>query len=189
MKIDSVADAIIDEARTEASNVIKKAKAQSSEKIKLEKMELEQSKKTVLEEYEKEIKKHCEERIAAARLNAKKNIQSARDSVALLVKDALLEKMYALEKDGYKKFLATYYAKATKELGETKLVVECGPKAAGLLKTVIRHGDSIKEYSGMDEGLIVRSSNSGVMIDMTFQTIVRDRESDIRAYVYKERFK
>ncbi len=191
MKIESVADAIIEEANKEADAIRRAAEKEVRESLKGEREHLESKKDLELAAYEKEVAKMMEERIAAARLDAKKELQMARDAVALEVMEEALESLDDArgKKGEYKKILEGLYARGKEGLGAESLEIECAKNDMAAVKEVAGKNDKVKASPKVNGGIIVRDPAKNVLIDLTFATLVRDREADIKAYVYKKLFK
>lgn len=193
MKIESVAEALLEEAQKEAEEIKKKAKLEANEIVAREKQELAKRKKEELAAYERTVKKLMEEKIAAARLDAKKDVLKAKDEVAKEVLSMVYEKLLALKKDktAYKKILTSFYKRCAEELAKEDLksgnVILCAKEDVPLLKSIVSDRDSVKESAEIDGGIIVKSKE-GVIIDLTFSTILKDRESEIKRVIYKKLF-
>lgn len=191
MKIESVANAVIEEAEKEANAIRQAAEKEASAAIKVERERLAKEKESRLKEYEKEISKMMDERIAAARLDAKKELQKAEDAVAQRVIESALDQLYNMRKSKtqYAKVLKKLYARARSELGSGKLEVLCAKADTALMEEIAEKGDSVKADASVDGGIIVRDPGKNVLIDLTFTTLVKDKEADIKVYVYKKLFR
>ena len=191
MKIESVANAVIEEAEKEANAIRQAAEKEASAAIKGERERLAKEKESRLKEYEKEISKMMDERIAAARLDAKKELQKAEDAVAQRVIESALDQLYNMRKSKtqYAKVLKKLYARARSELGSGKLEVLCAKADTALMEEIAEKGDSVKADASVDGGIIVRDPGKNVLIDLTFTTLVKDKEADIKVYVYKKLFR
>jgi len=191
MKIESVANAVIEEAEKEANAIRQAAEKEASAAIKVERERLAKEKESRLKEYEKEISKMMDERVAAARLDAKKELQKAEDAVAQRVIESALDQLYSMRKSKtqYAKVLKKLYARARSELGSGKLEVLCAKPDTALMEEIAEKGDSVKADASVDGGIIVRDPGKNVLIDLTFTTLVKDKEADIKVYVYKKLFR
>lgn len=191
MKIESVANAVIEEAEKEANAIRQAAEKEVSTAIKVERERLAKEKESRLKEYEKEISKMMDERVAAARLDAKKELQKAEDAVAQRVIESALDQLYSMRKSKtqYAKVLKKLYARARSELGSGKLEVLCAKADTALMEEIAEKGDSVKADASVDGGIIVRDPGKNVLIDLTFTTLVKDKEADIKVYVYKKLFR
>ncbi|MEM3364354.1 MAG: V-type ATP synthase subunit E family protein [Candidatus Micrarchaeia archaeon] len=191
MKIEAVADAIIKEAEREADGIRRAAEIEVREMLKRERERLESVRKEELAAYEKEAAKAMEERVAAARLEAKKELQMSKDAIAMKVMENVVERLQEIrgKKGDYKKVIEKLYKRAKEGLGDAPLEIECAKADAAVVKEVIGKNDKIKTNQDINGGIIVRNPEKGVLIDLTFATLIRDKEADIKAYVYKKLFK
>jgi len=186
---------LLDEAKREAEGIVRRAQLETNDAIKMEKERLAKRREEELAAYEHTVAKMMEERIAAARLDAKKEVQRVQDAVASEVISTLLEKLVELRKSktGYKTVLASFYKSAAYELKESGigggLEIECAKEDVAIVKGIMAKGDSVKANANINGGIIVKSKKGGVMVDMTFATVVRDRESEVKARVYKKLFR
>ncbi|MCX8200462.1 MAG: V-type ATP synthase subunit E family protein [Candidatus Micrarchaeota archaeon] len=191
MKIESVADAIIEEAEKEADGIRRAAELEVREMLKKERERLESARKEGLALYEKEAAKVMEERVAAARLEAKKELQMAKDAIAMRVIESVMERLQEIRgrKSEYKKVLESLYGRARKGLGDVPLEIECAKSDVSVVKEIASKNDKVKPSAKIDGGIVARDAAKGVLIDLTFATLLRDKEADIKAYAYKKLLK
>jgi len=190
MKIDSIADVIRSEAKQKASGIVANAEAEAKLRIREERKSLDARKMGELAEYSESIAKIMDERVAGARLEAKKDVQRAKDEVAVLVIGKTLERLCAMRRGKeYRKFISDAYRRAVSELGSGRYEVWCAKEDEPLVKKTVRKNDAVKVSGNIDGGIIVKSKDKGVLIDFTFGTMLKDREADIKSLAQKRIFK
>ncbi|MGC9057625.1 MAG: V-type ATP synthase subunit E [Candidatus Micrarchaeia archaeon] len=191
MNIDTVAESVLIEAKKEAESIVNNAKKEAEMRIELEKERLKENERKALEEYKKSVKKVFDEKLTAAHLESRKEIQKAKDEIVSEVIERVISEMNKLRKNKkeYLEILKKLYVNARNALGEGDLVVECSRQDIALVREFVNKGSKVTGNDQINCGIIVKSSDGRVIVDMTFEALVHNRESELRTFIYKKLFK
>lgn len=186
MGIDKLASSIIADANKEAAEIIKAAEWHVQKMVADEKAK----KPVLLKEAENEIAKritdHEKERIAWARLEAKRILAEAREDA---IKSALEEFFSMLgeirkHKD-YSKFMARSFDGALKEIGTKDVIVHV---LKGDKKYLGSFSGKVLEDLSSFGGLILESADGKVRINMTVEALFESNRDAFRKKAYENLF-
>lgn len=186
MGIERIASSLVDDAKKEADEIVKSAEWH------LEKMVAEErSKKApLIKQAEAEIARLLEEkkneRLAWARLEAKRMYAEACDDAIRAVLDeffTLLEKVRM--HSAYPNFLKTILMKGLKEFGEGTPIIHIVKGDGKHLKDF--KGKVIEDLKGFG-GLLIESEDGKIMVDMRVETLFGEYREELRKHIYENLF-
>jgi len=189
MKLDKIANTIIQEAEVEKEKIISSANVEAKRLIDTKKSELEGINLEKLTQFEQEIERMVIENVASKRLTAKREVQVAKDQVINKSLIKVKEKFYALKNDEkkYSTLLKRLYNEAIKNFNGDKFEVHCSKEDEKILKSIVKDVD-VKISKNIEAGFIVKSKEKRMIIDFTFETLLRDKESEIKEVISKTIF-
>lgn len=190
MGIDTLTTSLLEEAQKKAHAIV--ASAQSS----VEKMYGEENaKRALLLKYADEEVRHLldetkRERIAWARLEAKRILSEAKEEVIRGVLDDFFTLLSKVRKNSaYKDFMCRSLEKAISELkshGISDFVIYCSKDDKGMLADVkARIVPTLDSFGG----IIAESGNGNVRIDLTLEALFETKRDELRSLVYEKLFK
>ncbi len=187
MEIEELTGAILEEANREAGSVVSAAEKEAKETVSREKRRLSEQ----LADAERDAKSFNEsqhrERIAWARLEAKRVISEAKEAVV----DDAIEDLFALMRKfpqdrRYPAYLKRLVKAGIAELGEPRAVVHVRKAdkkhLAGVKATVKADLDAFG-------GAVVESSDGRVSINLTLASLLEERKELVRKRIYEALFK
>jgi vacuolar-type H+-ATPase subunit E/Vma4 len=187
MDIGRLTSGILAEAGKEAKAITSAAQAENSKLHDEEKRKVSLLLSRAQEEAEKFVAAQERERIAWAKLEAKKISGEARESVVREAMDGLYKQLASFRKDKrYGNFLNARVASAILELSAPKPVVHVCKGDGKLLKGV--NAKVQEDLSGMG-GAIVEFSDGSVRVDCTLETLFEDKRELLRKKVYEKMFR
>ncbi len=191
MRIGDIGDSIIREAKDKAKHIISEAKDESERRIKQAKKELNRKRMQEIDEYESELNKMINEMVSSAELKAKKGLQTEKEKVANSIMDKAFSKLKSLRrsKSKYSKVIANLYKKGVRELGGDTFEIICNKDDAKVVKSVAGKKDSVKIDNSIAGGIIIKRKDINVLIDLTFSTLLKDKEDAAKIYIYRKLFK
>lgn len=189
MKLDKIANTIIQEAEVEREKIISSAHERANEIIESKKSELEGINLEKLTHFEQDIEKMVVENVASKRLTAKREVQVAKDQVINKTLTKVKDKFYDLKKDEkrYSAIMKNLYDEAVQQFINDKFEVHCSKEDERLIKSIAKKVDVIPS-NDIRAGLIVKSKSKRMIIDFTFETLLRDKESEIKEIISKNIF-
>jgi len=186
MGIEQLTGSLIGEANREAEEIVKTAQWHVEQMLKEEKSKEEGIREAARAEVEQRLREQRNERLAWARLEAKRVIAEARE-------DAItgnLEEFFSELKEGrrspaYRSFLDQSVRKAAAELGgrATVHVAKQDEKALGKLQNC----KVVTDLEGLG-GAIVESEDRSVRIDLRLETLFEIRRDELRKEVHERLF-
>jgi vacuolar-type H+-ATPase subunit E/Vma4 len=187
MGLDNLVDEIMRSASEDADHMERETKDRCAQIVKDAELAAEQKLAKAKEDTQKSVEAEKSERIAAARLQAKKLIEDAHEGAVNSVLDEAWHKVAARAKSrDYPKLLKRLIEKGAKELGRKDFVVmvrSADRKAAKDMKY------SLSEDSAECEGgAVVMSSDEKVRVDMTFEALFASKKEDLRKQIYTALF-
>lgn len=189
MKLDKIANTIIQEAETEKKIIISSANVQTKSIIENKKFELEGINLEKLTQFEQNIEKMVVENVTSKRLTAKREVQFAKDQVINKTLSKVKEKLYLIREDEkkYSSLIKNLYDEVIKEINEGDFEILCSKEDENLIKKIIKKVD-VKISKDVKAGFIVKSKSKKMIIDFTFETLLRDKESEIKEVISKNVF-
>ena len=186
MGIEKLTTSLVSEANHEAQEIVKTAQWHVDKMLKDEQSKEKGLKEEAKKEVEQRLRDQRNERIAWARLEAKRILADSKE-------DAIsnsLELFFSLLKDirksaQYKSFLKKSVQDAVKELGgkPTVHIIKGDSPALGKV-------NGAKTVADLDclGGAIVESSDGSVRIDLRLETLFELKRDDLRKVVYEKLF-
>lgn len=190
MKLDKIASTILQEAEVEREKIISSANAQAKEIIENKKSELEGINLEKLTQFEQEIEKMVVENVASKRLTAKREVQVAKDQIINKALIVVRDKFFNLKNDEkkYSSLLKKLYTEAVEQFNGDEIEVYCSKEDEKIMKNISK----IQVISSKEikcGGLIVKSKKKRMIVDFTFETLLRDKESEIKEVISRTIFK
>jgi len=186
MGIEKLKNSLLSEATGEAEKIVQTAEAHVKSMLEEERAK----RKQMEEEAEKEIGKLLEdqknERIAWARLEAKRiNAEAREDAIGNVLEDILAELKSARGSPEYREFLKRAVPDAVSELGKgSKVHVLKGEKK--LLPKL--SGAAVSEDLTGLGGALVESEDGKIWIDLRLETLFDSRRDEIRKRIDEKLF-
>ncbi|MEK6982804.1 MAG: V-type ATP synthase subunit E [Candidatus Micrarchaeota archaeon] len=187
MGIERITSSIIAQANEQAEEQIQSAQKIASKNIadaKAAREELLKKAKKSVEEYGLD---HEKERLAWARLEAKRVVAETKEDIVKSAFESMFSDFADLRKSTeYKNFLKNAIASSVKELGSENILVHCLKGEKSLLVS----NTKIKVIEDLDSlgGCIVELSNKSVKIDLTLEALFENKREDIRKELYAKFF-
>lgn len=186
MGIEKLKSSLLSEATNEAEKIVQTAEAHVKSMLEEERAK----RKQMEEEAEKEIDKLLEdqknERIAWARLEAKRiNAEAREDAIGNVLEDIFEELKSARKSPEYQRFLKKAVSDAVDELGRGSKVhmlkgeKKLAPKLSGATVS--------EDMEGLG-GAIVESADGKIWIDLRLETLFESRRDEIRKSIDEKLF-
>lgn len=176
MSLDSVADDIREQAREEADEILAEAEAEAESIIAEAKQDAEEIVETREREIERQIAQEREQGLSSANLEAKQLRLRARRDELDNVRDAVSNRIGAIEGDEREQLTAPLLDAALEEFGpDEELIVHGRAEDEDLLQTLtdddrLTVGDPVECLGGV----IVEGTETNVRVDNTFDAILDD---------------
>jgi len=187
MGIDHLTADILAEARKEAKAITSAAEAEKKAYLAEEKQRVSNRRNAAKAEADAFVFAQQRERIAWAKLEAKKIEGDARESVITNTMTELYKQLLTLRgTSGYSKFINQRVKEALEELSVSNPVVHVYKGDKKLLKGVTA---TIKEDLPGMGGAIIESSDGSVRVDATLETLFEDKRELLRKMLYERMFR
>ncbi len=186
MGIEKLKNSLLSEASEEANKIVQSAEAHVQAMLREERTK----RKTLEEEAEKNIERmlveQSNERIAWARLDAKRIKADAREDAIATVLEGIFEKLATVRNTPeYKKFLKNAVPNAVSELGKGTIIhILKGDKK--LLPKI--SNTKIKEDLKGLGGALVENADGKIRIDLTLETLFETKRDEIRKQISDKLF-
>ncbi len=185
MGIRKLASSLIKEGEAEAAKIVESAKWHVQKMVEEEKAKKQGQKALVEEEVRKLLEDQRRERLAWARLEAKRLLAEGREDA---IKKSL-DELYALSPSirhsaAYSKWLSSQVESALKEVGE-KAVVRVVKGDKKLLSGVKAEVEESLDGLG---GAIVESADGRMRVDLRLETLLERRADEVRRALATELF-
>lgn len=187
MGLEQLTATIVDEAKREADAIISSAESERRKMLADAKAAAQRRREGAGAETAEFVEAQRKERIAWARLEAKRAVGEAKEEV---VEDAIGEvfsRLRSFPKDkAYPKFLNSLVGKGVAELGSPKAVVHVRREDRKHLRNS-RYSvkDDLEEWGGC----IVESEDGSVRIDLTFSALLEQKRESLRKRLYESLFR
>ncbi len=187
MGLEQLTATILDEVKKEAASTLSAAESERRRMLSDAKAAGEAGRKGAEARTEEFVEAQRRERIAWARIEAKRGINEARESVVDGAIEEVFEKLRAFPKDkAYPKFLNALVEKGLKELDAPKAVVHVRKDD----KKHLKNGKySVKDDLDEWGGCIVESEDGSVRIGLTFTALMEQKRELLRKRLYESLFK
>lgn len=178
MGIEKLRHSLLSEAKEEADEIIQSAEAQAGRMLQEEEAKREAMKASAEQEVEDMLDGQRNERIAWARLEAKRIGAEAREDAINSVMDSFFDTLAKARGSAeYKKFLKGAIAEAASDLGGKVVIhVVKGEKA---LSPKIKGAKIVDDLDALG-GAVVETSDGRIRVDLTMETLVDTRRDEIR---------
>ena len=187
MGLEQLTATILDEVKKEAASTLSSAESERRKMLGEAKAAGEKEMKGAEARTAEFVEAQRRERIAWARIEAKRGVNEAKESVVNGAIEDVFEKMRAFPKDkAYPKFLNSLVEKGLKELDASKPVVHVRKEDRKHLKNG-KH--SVKDDLDEWGGCIVESGDGSVRIDLTFTALLEQKRELLRKRLYESLFK
>lgn len=188
MGLEQLTATILDEVRKEAASTLSAAESERKRMLGEAKAAGEKAKKEAESRTAEFVEAQRRERIAWARIEAKRSISEAKESVVNGAIDDVLEKLRAFPKDkSYPKFLNALVEKGLKELDAPRAVVHVRREDKKHLKNgKCSVKDDLNEGWG---GCIVESEDGNMRVDLTLGTLLEQKRELLRKRLYESLFR
>jgi len=187
MGLDNLVDEIMRSASGDSEQIEHETKERCAQIVKDAELAAEQRLAKAKEDTGKAVEAEKSERIAAARLQAKKMIEDAHEEAVNAALEEIWHKVAARAKSkDYGKMLKKLVDKGAKELGRKDFVVMVNArdrKAAKDMKFPLS-----EENAECEGGAVVLSSDEKVRVDMTFEALFAAKKEDLRKQIYTSLF-
>lgn len=186
MEIEKLKGSLLSEARAEADKIVETAQADAKAMLSEERARLSALKENAEKEVEKTLEEQSNERIAWARLEAKRVLAEAREDAIKGVIEQFFDELGSVRKSAeYKKFMKKSVPDAAKELGKgTTVHIAKGDKTA-LPK--MNGTKVVEDLKGMG-GALLESSDGKIMIDLTVETLFESKRDELRKKISDKLF-
>jgi V/A-type H+-transporting ATPase subunit E len=186
MGIEKITSSLLADAKKEADEILGNAELSAERMLSQEK-----SKRTLLlsqaeEQVEKTLEEHRRERLAWARLEAKRISAEAKEDAIKGVFDDLFEMLGEVRKsDEYKKFMKSAVSSAIAELKGKDVVVHCIKGEKSLLPS-----EKAKAIEGLEAtgGAVVETADGKIRIDLTLEALLGMKREALRKQIYLQLF-
>lgn len=187
MGLEQLTATILDEVRKEAASTQSAAESERRKMLGEAKAAAENGKKEAEAKTAEFVEAQRRERIAWARIEAKRGINEAMESVVNDAIEDVFEKMRAFPKDkAYPKFLNSLVNEGMKELDAPRAVVHVRKED----RKHLRNGRySVKDDLDEWGGCIVESEDGTVRVDLTFAALLEQKRELLRKRLYESLFR
>ncbi|MBU0532143.1 V-type ATP synthase subunit E [Candidatus Micrarchaeota archaeon] len=186
MEIEKLKGSLLSEAKAEAEKIIEAAQANAKVMLNEERAKLSALKSEAEENVEKNLEEQRKERIAWARLEAKRVLAEAREDAIKGVIEQFFTELNAVKKTNeYKNFLKRAVPQAVKEFGKGTRVHVLKSDKAALPK--MNGTKIVTDLTGLG-GASVESADGKIKIDLTLETLFESRRDEIRKQISDKLF-
>ncbi|MEM3422793.1 MAG: V-type ATP synthase subunit E [Candidatus Bilamarchaeaceae archaeon] len=185
MGLEKITSSLLKEGEDEAQKILESAKWHVSKMIEEERAKGEQLKAGVQNEVKKLLEEQRNERLAWARLEAKRIAAEAREDAIKKALDEIYELAPSLRKtEKYSSYLSKKVSAAVEEVGGKAVVhVVKGDK-----KLLTKIKVPVEEDLNALGGAIVESADGKMRVDLRLETLFEMRSDDIRRKLAEELF-
>ena len=187
MGLDNLVDEIMRSASGDAEQIEHETKEKCAQIMKDAELAAEQRLAKAKEDTQTAVGAEKSERIAAARLQAKKMIEGAHENAVNAVLDEIWHKTAARAKSkDYNKMLKRLVENGAKELGRKDFVVMVNSRDRKAAKDM--RFPLSEESAESEGGAVVLSADEKVRVDMTFEALFASKKDDLRKQIYTSLF-
>ncbi len=183
MSIEKLKTSLLSEAQKEADGITSEARAQSQKMLEEERSKIQAVKAVAEKDVVRLLDEERNERMAWARLEAKRINAEAKEDAIKVVLDDFMETLAGMRKSAeYKRFLKHSVETAATELGAPVIAhVRSGDKdTLSKMKGVT----VVEDLEGLG-GALVESENGMVRVNLTLETLVETRRDELRSQIYE----
>jgi V/A-type H+-transporting ATPase subunit E len=186
MGIEKLRGSLLSEANDEAARIINEAKNQAAHLLEEERKGQEEIGARAETEVEQMIAEERNERLAWARLEAKRIMAESEEDAIKGVMEELIEALSSMHGSAeYKEFMKSAISKASEELGGNVVV-----RVTKGEKSLVPKGKGMKVEDDLDAlgGAIVETADGRIRINLTLETLLDTRRDDLRKQIYQKLF-
>jgi V/A-type H+-transporting ATPase subunit E len=186
MEIEKLKGSLLSEARAEADRIVAAAEADAKAMLSAERDRLSALTSEAEKSVEKMLEEQRSERIAWARLEAKRILAEAREDAIKGVVEQFFEELRKVRKaPEYKRFMKRAVPEAAKELGKgSKVHIVKGDKAALPKMNGVKVVEDLKGLGGA----LVESADGRIRMDLTLETQFDSRRDELRKSISDKLF-
>ena len=188
MGIERLTSSLLKEADEEAARLVEAAEGHVRKMKEDERAKIASLKKKAEKEAEKLLAEQRNERLAWARLEAKRVVSEAREDAINSAIDDIFSSLKELKKSReYKNFMSKSISAAVKELGGTRLTVHVGKGDKKLLPKLPKTCRVATDLDALG-GAVIETSDGKMKIDLTLETLIELRRDELRKMISDELF-
>jgi vacuolar-type H+-ATPase subunit E/Vma4 len=186
MEIEKLKGSLLSEAKADADKIVSSAESDAKAMLLEERAKLSALKSEAEKSVEKMLAEQSNERVAWARLEAKRVLAEAREDAIKGVIERFFDELKKVRKTPeYKRFLKNSVPSASKELGKGAAVhIVKGDKPALPKMNGVRVVEDLKGLGGA----LVESSDGKIRIDLTLETQFESRRDELRKSISDKLF-
>jgi vacuolar-type H+-ATPase subunit E/Vma4 len=187
MGIEKLTSSLLKDAETEAANIIKAAEGHIKKMKEDERAKIASLKKEAETDVEKILREQRNERLAWARLEAKRIISEAKEDAINSAIDDIFSSLRELKKSKeYGSFMSKEVSSALKELGE-KATVHVVKSDRKLLPKLPKGCKVLTDLDALG-GAVIESKDGKMKVDLTLETLFELRRDELRKMISGELF-
>jgi len=187
MGIEKLTSSLLKDAQNEAAEIIKAAEGHVKQMKADERGKLTTLEKQAETEVEKILKEQRNERLAWARLEAKRVVSEAREDAINNAIDAIFSSIGELRKSKeYKAFISKNVSAAVKELG-AKLTVHVVKADKNLLPNLPKGCKVLADLDALG-GAIIETQDGKMRVDLTLETLMELKRDELRKAISADLF-
>jgi len=187
MGIEKLTSSLLKDAQDEAAEIVKVAEGHVRQMKADERAKLVSLEKQAEAEVEKVLKEQRNERLAWARLEAKRLVSEAREDAINNAIDAIFSSLNELRKSKeYKDFVSKNVSAAVKELGG-KITVHVVKADKNLLPKLPKGCKVAADLDALG-GAILETQDGKMRIDLTLETLMELKRDELRKRISAELF-
>jgi V/A-type H+-transporting ATPase subunit E len=187
MGIEKLRNSLLSEAKEEAQQIVQTAQSHVQNMLREEKAKDADRKSKAEKEVERTLRDQENERIAWARLEAKRiKAEAKEDAIKNVFENFFNTLSKSRNTPDYKGFLKKAVPEAAADLGGN-VTIHCLKEDSKLIPAV-KNAKVVTDLEGLG-GVLVESSDGKIRVDLTLETLVETRRDEIRKRIAEELFK
>ncbi len=188
MGIEKLTSSLLKDAEGEADGIVKAAEGHVRKMKEDERAKITGLKKNAESEVEKVLKEQKNERLAWARLEAKRLVSEAReDAINNAIEDIFASLKELKKSKEYKNFISKEVSAALKEFKGTKIVVHVAKDDKKLLPKLPNGCKVVTDLDALG-GAVIETQDGKMKVDLTLETLFELRRDDLRKMISSELF-
>jgi V/A-type H+-transporting ATPase subunit E len=176
MSLETVVEDIREEAREEAAEIRAEGEARAEEILDEAEADAERIHEEAERAAERETEREREQAVSSAKLEAKQARLEARRDALQRVREAVEERVAAMEGERRETLTRALLADAAREFDDDDVSVYCRADDAALVEDLVAEFDGFSHAGDVDRlgGVVVESESSRVRVDNTFDSVLDD---------------
>lgn len=188
MGIEKLTSSLLKDAEDEADGIVKAAEGHVRKMKEDERAKITGLKKNAEGEVEKVLKEQRNERLAWARLEAKRLVSEAReDAINNAIEDIFASLKELKKSKEYKSFMSNEVSNALKEFKGVKIVVHVVKNDKKLLPKMPKGCKVVADLDALG-GAVIETQDGKMKVDLTLETLFELRRDDLRKLISSELF-